>query len=466
MIASTPKLNFPQVMAQSGRTWLFTVLVSAALVAPLRAQQKGEPVEDLPPDLVVSEPVFPIHGSLWARVRSRATSDEDDTDLFTNLRVDFGDVDQFGFAGRIAGVGLADLDGREDGEYSFYGTYDSYSSRVQGRLHLAYIDMPEKGVFDVIRLGRQQLYNTPEFAWFDGLSVEHGVRKNGDCVVGAFVGAPVRLFKIGGGNDIVSGMHAEFGPWEAAHLRLDYMRFEDESLIGKGANDLLEAKLRQAIYPGVELSGSYSNLDTCDRDMEFALTSYGLGQDLVIRASWYELLEPQGSLANELDPFTSSTYQLNPYKQGRFLISKGFGESLVLEAGLDARRVSNDADKAEFNRDFERYHFSSIFFDLGGTGVDLTTTVESLRSTDTDTDTWALNLEKELADGTRLSLGSDYALYKYDQFIDAERDNVRSYYIGLRHAWRDDLMIDLDYVYESDDLDEYNTIRIGMRWSF
>jgi len=465
MIASTPKHNFTQAVALSRRTWIFSPLLAAtfaaAMAAPLHAQEAADP-----PELTVEEPAFPVHGSLWARVRSRSTSDQDDTDLFTNLRIDFGDVDRYGFAGRIAGVGLADLDGRDNGEFSFYGTYDSYSSRVQGRLHLAYIDMPHKGVFDVIRLGRQQLYNTPEFAWFDGLAVEHGVRKNGDLVVGAFVGAPVRLFDLGSGNDIVSGAHAEFGPWQAAHLRLDYMRFEDESLIGAGGNDLIEAKLRQAVYPGIEVSASYSNLDTRDRDMEFGLTSYGLGKDLVIRASWYELLEPQGTLANELDPFTSSTYQLNPYKQGRFLISKGFGESLVLEAGVDARRVSNDADKAEYNHDFERYHFSSTFMDLADTGVDVTATLESLRSTDTDTDTWALNLQKELTDDTRLNLGSDYSLYKYDQFLDTERDHVRSYYVGLRHAWRDNLTMDIDYVYENDEIGQYNTIRIGMRWSF
>lgn len=464
MSAITPLYKLSQAAAQGQRTWIFSAFVCAALAAPLAAQDDETP--DSPPDLAAAEPAFPVHGSLWARVRSRATSDQDDTDLFTNLRLDFGDVEQFGFAGRIAGVGLADLDGRDDGEYSFYGTYDSYSSRVQGRLHLAYLDMPEKGVLDVIRLGRQQLYSTPEFAWFDGLSVERGRADKGELVVGAFVGAPVRLFNLDGGNDIMSGAHAEVVPWEAAHLRLDYMRFEDESLIGTGGNDLLEAKLRQGIYPGVELSGSYSNLDTRDRDMEFGLTSYGLGEDLVVRASWYELLEPQGTLANELDPFTSSTYQLNPYKQGRFLISKGFGESLVLEAGADVRRVSNDADQAEYNHDFERYHFSSTFLDLGETGVDVTVTGESLRSTDTDTDTWALDFEKELTDGTRLNLGSDYALYKYDQFLDAERDNVRSYYVGLRHAWRDNVTMDLDYVYEKDDLDEYNTIRIGMRWSF
>jgi hypothetical protein len=298
------------------------------------------------------------------------------------------------------------------------------------------------------------------------LHVERGLRKNGDFVVGAYVGAPVRLFDGGGGTDILSGVHAEFGPWEAAHLRLDYMRFEDENLIGEGGNDLLEAKLRQAIYPGVELSGSYSNLDTRDRDMEFGLTSYGLGQDLVVRASWYELLEPQGTLANELDPFTSSTFQLNPYKQGRFLISKGFGESLILEGGADIRRISADSDQGEFNHDFERYHLASTFLDVGDTGVDVTATLESLRSGATDIDTWSLDLEKELKEGTRLNLGSDYALYKYDQFLDSERDNVRSYYIGLRHSWREDLVMDLDYVYENDDLDEYNTIRLGLRWSF
>ena len=448
------------------------LLAPASLALPWQAEEPpvelalGEDSEAAVtelPELIEAD--YPIHGSLRARVRTRTNSDESDTDLFATLRLDFGDVERYGYSGHVSAVGLADLDGTDSGEYSFYGVYDTYDSAVQGRLHLAYLDMPGHGNLEVLRVGRQQVYTTPEFAWFDGVRAEYGSRSKQEMVFGAYGGLPVRLFDSVDSGDVLGGLYAEASPWDDARARLDYMRFEDKSLIGNGGNDLLNLGLRQGLMDGLDFTGSYSRLDSEDHDIELALTSYGLVDDLVLRASWFELLEPQGTLANELDPFTSSTFELQPYRQGRFLVSKGFGESLVLEGGLDIRRVTEDVDVGEFNRDFERYFLRSTFIDVADSGFDVTATVEALRG-ETDIETWGLDFEKELSDRVELAFGSYYSLYKYDLFLDAERDNVRSYHADLSYAWRDDLSLDLDYVYEDDDLDNQHTIRIGMRWSF
>lgn len=436
--------------------------VEAAETAPAPPKEQMDESPELP-ELI--EEGFPIHGSLRARVRTRTTTDEDDTDLFATLRLDFGDVDRYGFSGHLSAIGLADLDGTDDGEYAFFGVYDTYDSSVQGRLHLAYLDLPEPGSLEMLRLGRQQVYTTPEFAWFDGLRVETGSRADQDIIFGGYAGLPVRPYQSSTDAELLGGLYTEFHPWEDGRVRVDYMRFEDESLIGNGGNDLWNFELRQELMPGLDFDGAYSRLDSVDRNAKLGLTSYGLAKDLVLRASWFELLEPQGTLANELDPFTSSTFELQPYSQGRFLASKGIGESLVLEAGFDVRRVTEDVDVGEFNRDFERYFLRSTFIDVADSGFDVTATAEALRG-ESEIETWGLDAEKELTDRLELAFGSYYSLYKYDLFLDAERDDVRSYHVDLRYAWRDDLSLDLDYVFEDDDLDNQHTIRFGMRWSF
>lgn len=475
----------------SGAYPLLTAAGLLALAAPAVAWQEPVPEEPVleepvaPPEEVAADPVaeeaapepelelpeveadsIPLDGLLWMRARSRWSSTQEDSDLFATLRLNIGDVDKLGYGAHIAAVGLADLDGSETGEFDFYGVYDTYDERVRTRLNLAYLDLPMNGELDVLRFGRQQMYTTPEFVWFDGLRIEHGDRSQREPVVGAFAGLPVRPYRSTSGGDMVKGAFIEATPWWHGRVRLDYMRFEDESRIGLGGNDLWNLDLRQELVPGVDVEGSYSRLDSEDRDMELGLTSYGLGQDLILRLTYFELLEPQGTLANELDPFSSTTISLEPYKQTRILASKGIGEELVLEVGADVRRVTEELGVGEFNRDFERYFLRTTWLDAFGTGFDATLTGEAWRADASDIETWGIDLEKELGDRTELSLGSYYSLYKYDLFLDAERDDVRSYHADLSYDWREDLRVNVDYVYEDDDLDDQHTIRLGVRWSF
>ena len=74
-------------------------------------------------------------------------------------------------------------------------------------------------------------------------------------------------------------------------------------------------------------------------------------------------------------------------------------------------------------------------------------------------------IENELSERLEVGIGSYYSLYKYDLYLNAERDDVRTYHVELEYDWYEDLRVDLDYVFEDDDFGNQNTLRLGLRWS-
>jgi len=65
-----------------------------------------------------------------------------------------------------------------------------------------------------------------------------------------------------------------------------------------------------------------------------------------------------------------------------------------------------------------------------------------------------------------LSVGSYYSLYKFELFLNDERDHVRTYYGRVRHKASQAIAFDLDYEFERTDLADFQTLRMGFTWRF
>ena len=462
-LPSSPLLAILPALVLAGSPALASQDEGAVLEPTAPAEPADPALEELAEE-VAGGPAPELTGMAWLRSRFRWNRDEQDQDLFGNLVLDYGQLDRDGWSAHLSAALFADLDGEEDGEFTFVGLHDTYDDAVRGRLDLGYVDTDLGGELELLRVGRQQLYQAPQFAWFDGVRLEGGPA-NGDLLLGAWGGVAVRPWQGEDLDDLLGGAYLVAHPWWRGRLRMDYMRFEDDSLVGEGSNDLVSFALRQGLREGLDLETEYSTLDGERRDLELALSGYGLTEDLTFRLVHYELLEPQDQLANELDPFTSTTLTLLPYTRQSALVSKGFGETLIAEAGLDLRRLSDEDDLGEYNRDFERYFVRCLLPDVGDSGFDLTLTGEAWRSDDNDLETWGVDVRRELSRQLELGLGSYYSLYKYDLYLNAERDDVRTWQLDLEYDLREDLRLDLDYVFEDDDFGNQNTMRLGLRWS-
>ena len=75
-------------------------------------------------------------------------------------------------------------------------------------------------------------------------------------------------------------------------------------------------------------------------------------------------------------------------------------------------------------------------------------------------------MSRPFGSGVDASLGSYYSLFKYDLFSIEERDDVRTYYLALRWKRSSASAFDLRYEYEDSEFGDFQTLRLGARWSF
>jgi hypothetical protein len=268
-------------------------------------------------------------------------------------------------------------------------------------------------------------------------------------------------------GDVLAGTYAESKLWPQSRERLEWMHLEDnQSTTGYHNNDLLRFGIWQELGTSVRLDGNYTRLDDHNRDFGVNATWNEREDDLTVQASFYQLLEGQKDLALEIDPFFASLGELFPYYDARFLVSKGFGNKVTVQAGFDARRVTDDSNQGEFNHDFDRYFLTLVLSDTLPAGLVLSGTGEFWDSGSTGITSGGADLSRHFGTQLDASIGTYYSLYKTDIFADVERDNVRTYYLRLRYHQGKSLTWDLRYEYESVDPGPFNTLILGLVWHF
>ena len=132
---------------------------------------------------------------------------------------------------------------------------------------------------------------------------------------------------------------------------------------------------------------------------------------------------------------------------------------------MDLRRVLDADDIGQFNRDFERY-YSTLTFSGPTQKVNLSVTGELWDSPDSKIRTIGADLSRELDERWEGPLGTYYSLFKYQLYLNEERDDVRTYYLRLRFKRTEATTFDLRYELEDDELDRFHVLRLGMTWRF
>lgn len=409
---------------------------------------------------------LPVHGSLSTWFRGRWTPDDADADVRAALYLDVGDAEKNDYTAHLSALLYLDLDGQEIGRSPFFDITNTYDDALTGRLYEAYVDANRIDGLAIARVGRQQIYRTPELAWFDGAYVETEELTEHRLSFGAYGGIPVHVFESSPSGDALFGLYAAGRPWKGGRLRLDWMHFKDENLFGDHDTDLFDLGWWQTVGEALALEGEWGWIDDSSRDVRVMATYYDQGTDLKLQASYYELLNTQKDLALEVDPFYGVLLDLFPYYQTRFLVSKSLRDWIFLEGGFDIRRVTDEGDVGEFNRDFERYYAVTTFQDVAKQGFDVSVTGEVWNSDDSDVQTWGADVTKQIDERWDASVGTYYSLYKYDYFLVDERNNVRTYYVKMGYDPTKSLSFDMRYEFEDDEFEDYQTVRLGMSWRF
>jgi hypothetical protein len=432
---------------------------------------------------------FPVSGVYYTRYRLRKDGDTSDQDIYQFLSMDFGDKERHAATAHLDARMSADLDGKRKGLRAdvFSGLVDTYDSSPETKLYSAYVDFNKLAGVDFLRAGRQFNYDTPEIVQFDGLRLDTKPWFGKHETVFSFYGGlPVHLYEHSPKGDALGGVAAEGRPWQGGRLRLDYIHVTDD-LSGEHADsapveehaldpvssirhdDLISLSLWQTFRkPDVRVQGRFSVLDGEPRDGLARVIYSKPESQLQVAATYRAWFERQGRLATEFDTFFDTLRGQEPYHHGSLVVTKGWNDYFWMESGVWVRRLLNGNKEAEFNREFDRYYQTFQIRDLPIKGLSYSVTGSwwDGKGRATDTAQVGADVTYSCKKEFESSIGTDYALYKYDLFTNTEHDRVRSYYVKQR--WRPTKWATLDVKYEYErSLDEdFHTLTATFRFTF
>jgi hypothetical protein len=249
-------------------------------------------------------------------------------------------------------------------------------------------------------------------------------------------------------------------------MRLDYMQVEDDYLFYSNNNAMVRVAVWQQLGESLDLFGNYTMLDWKGRDWELRGNWVKIDSDVRVQLDYYELLTTQSAEALEFDPFFNIAGDYHPYREFRGSASKGIGDHVDLTAGADIRRLANDSDKGEFNRDFERWYVSPSLIDCPIDGMTITVTGELWDADAEKITTGGADVSQRFSKDTKAHAGTVYSLYKYDYYTASEQDHVRTYYVGIDSKYSKRLRLRLFYEFEVDPFSKYHTVQAAATWTF
>jgi hypothetical protein len=415
----------------------------------------GAPVEPASP------PGF-VHGSLSMVYRDRGTGSERDRDSYALLDLEMGNEDKDPWTATI--VGRVNNDFGDDGG-KFASPESTFASNLTAQLYEAYVALRDVPSMEIVALGRQEQVETPAWVRYDGASLVTSPGGSGKQSFGFYGGQTVHFWESSPEGDALIGGWWVDHPWKGGRARLDWMHIEDDTITGSPENDLYAVQLKQDVAESTRVQGDYSWLGGTPRDRRLAAIWNDAETDMLVQGSYYELLSTQFELTEELDPFSPTLFAQFPYRQTAVVASKSWDDDFDLDGGVDVRRVTDQSDVGDFNRDFERYHVTGTRHHVFTDKLSLGLTGELWDSGGTSQQSWGLDATHEWS-RLRASLGTYYALFKNDFFSGEERDHVRTWYAALRYLTVSRTTWTLGYDLEDTSEGNFHTVRLGAIWRF
>ena len=164
-----------------------------------------------------------VRGRLASRYWLRWAGGESDQDLYETLTLDFANKSTDAVTGHFMGRLTADLDGSEDGASPFFQIQDTSSTAVTGLVYDAHADLHRVPGFEVVRVGRQFLNETPEYVLFDGALAATKPWGAANVQFSAYGGMTTHLYEQSESGDWTFGLFSEGRAWEGSWWRLDWM---------------------------------------------------------------------------------------------------------------------------------------------------------------------------------------------------------------------------------------------------
>lgn len=431
----------------------------------------------------------PVTGTILNKYRLRTGGGERDDDISQYVTVDYGEKARDMATAHFDASVNENLNKHGKGRRSdlFSGLLDTYNSPVNARVYSAYVDLNKVPGLELLRIGRQWNYDTPEILQFDGVRVDTKVHEElANLQLSFYVGVPIHHFEPSAHGDWLTGMSAESQPWESLKLRFDYIHINDDFTdwkpsstdplyqglkpnSGVRSDDLMSISFWQKFKdPNIRVNGHLSVVDGMARDAQVRATYSNAPCGLQVSGSYSIWFRPQTQFVTEFDPYFETLRGLDPYQTGNVTVTKTWLPWLQTDFNATSRRLIDGAEARQFNREFDRFYFTLQTRDALKKGLCLSLTASRWNGLGSAPDTTQVGAEASYKwkKGMETTAGTDYALYKYDFFSAVERDDVRSYY--LRQRWKPTKWASLDarYNFEQARGINYHTATLQFKFDF
>lgn len=398
-------------------------------------------------------------------------TDYRDQDIYATVLADWrGNDDRF--SGSFFWRSVKDIDGLDPPKDSpFRSVYDAYGGEWFHQLFYAYIDMRTDGPVRLARAGRQFLYEGQPFH-FDGVRFDS--RKGlGGLGASLFGGVPVHYFESSREGDWLVGFGVEARPWPGGRVSALYAHVEDDARffglpVTSEVDDLLVLSANAFLGEWGSALARYTAVDAQTRDLFLRAQTYSERTDTCVFLSYYRQPRTLAEFSIDLSVYDLIQGESYPYDKFDLAVSKGFrtsdGARVGLEAGGTVRRLSDATDEGEYNRDYGVVRLGMGFESAGPRK--LTTGIGQVWwwSSGDDASAFEAEVSYEPNEDLKLSMGTTYALFKYDILGFSERADVREAYLKVR--WKATEKAELRFRYAAErEADEGLIHTLGLRWA-
>jgi len=387
-----------------------------------------------------------IEGYLSTRLRFESAAGDDVLRLFVDLNADAHHKGELPYTIRVNGRAGWTVTDKPDPDSYVFGIWDTFGGRLNGVLYELFVSFPEViNKKSRITLGRQFI-DEGVYLHFDGARVDLGLDHLApDLEVSIYGGAGVEWGEEDGQEHWLVGVLGKGSiPQWKTRWRLQYL-FVNQHF--DGINDpSLDPLVDYAVYPAQTLEdhlvgvsiwqpfgestrffGRFTLLNGDANELNLRLRWANRDGRWTLLAEWYQLFQRLFNVTNDLTPYVPLLGSLDPFFRASIRATWRPRHDLVVELGGAWRALDDEQDEGPFNREWFNYYATFTWLELWKERVDLTLTASGYDTDGSSQQVITSNVDVRLKEKLLLSLGLDYALYKYDWFSNSERENVWTY---------------------------------------
>jgi len=232
---------------------------------------------------------------------------------------------------------------------------------------------------------------------------------------------------------------------------------------------MVSLKVWQLFEPYTRVAAKYRFLDGEPRDLSLKASTAWQAANIDATASYFRQFRPQNELTTDLSLYYDVIGVSAPYQSFDIKVRKFFAERVAVDLGYFKRELLDSSDLGPFNKDFWRAYFDVEVMDLFLNNLSGTLLLEQWDSQGRSYDAVGADLSYKIKKNNkeaRISIGTNYSLYKYDYYIEpGVREQVRTWYLNGKYPLNKGFSVNGTYEYEHS-FEKYQTLRLGMRYDF